>query len=77
MGLGWRCTSTAFLPRQGFKLRALDGVYGVFSVQPYSANEIRQGVAVIEAAKRQGVDPEREAPATVKPEGRLADGGSG
>ena len=35
--------------------RAMDGVYGVFSVQPHSANEIRQGVAVIEAAKRQGV----------------------
>jgi uncharacterized protein YbjT (DUF2867 family) len=35
--------------------RAMDGVYGVFSVQPYTANEIRQGVAVIEAAKRQGV----------------------
>ena len=66
MGLGWRCTSTAFLPRQGeTKLRALDGVYRVFSVQPYSANEIRQGVAVIEVAKRQGVDPEREAPAAV------------
>lgn len=36
-------------------VRAMDGVYGVFSVQPYSANEIQQGVAVIEAAKRQGV----------------------
>lgn len=36
-------------------MRALDGVYGVFSVQPYSANEIQQGVAVIEAAKRQRV----------------------
>jgi uncharacterized protein YbjT (DUF2867 family) len=36
-------------------MRATDGVYGVFSVQPYSANEIEQGVAVIEAAKRQGV----------------------
>jgi uncharacterized protein YbjT (DUF2867 family) len=36
-------------------MRAMDGVYGVFSVQPYSANEIQQGVAVIEAAKRQGV----------------------
>lgn len=35
--------------------RAMDGVYGVFSVQPYSANEIQQGVAIIEAAKRQGV----------------------
>jgi uncharacterized protein YbjT (DUF2867 family) len=35
--------------------RAMDGVYGVFSVQPYTANEIRQGVAVIETAKRQGV----------------------
>jgi uncharacterized protein YbjT (DUF2867 family) len=35
--------------------RAMDGVYGVFSVQPYTANEILQGVAVIEAAKRQGV----------------------
>jgi uncharacterized protein YbjT (DUF2867 family) len=30
-------------------------VRGVFSVQPYTANEIQQGVAVIEAAKRQGV----------------------
>jgi uncharacterized protein YbjT (DUF2867 family) len=36
-------------------MRAMDGVYGVFSVQPYSANEIQQGVAVIEAAKWQGV----------------------
>ncbi|WP_158926671.1 NmrA/HSCARG family protein [Acidisphaera sp. S103] len=36
-------------------MRAMDGVYGVFSVQPYTANEILQGVAVIEAAKRQGV----------------------
>jgi uncharacterized protein YbjT (DUF2867 family) len=36
-------------------MRAMDGVYGVFSVQPYSAKEIQQGVAVIEAAKRQGV----------------------
>jgi uncharacterized protein YbjT (DUF2867 family) len=36
-------------------MRAMDGVYGVFSVQPYTAREIPQGVAVIEAAKRQGV----------------------
>ena len=36
-------------------MRAMDGVYGVFSVQPHTANEIQQGVAVIEAAKRQGV----------------------
>ena len=36
-------------------MRAMDGVYGVFSVQPYTANEIQQGVAVIEAAKRRGV----------------------
>jgi uncharacterized protein YbjT (DUF2867 family) len=36
-------------------LRAMDGVHGVFSVQPYTANEIQQGVAVIEAAKRRGV----------------------
>jgi uncharacterized protein YbjT (DUF2867 family) len=36
-------------------MRAMDGVYGVFSVQPYSAKEVQQGVAVIEAAKRQGV----------------------
>jgi uncharacterized protein YbjT (DUF2867 family) len=36
-------------------MRAMDGVYGVFSVQPYSAKEIQQGVAIIEAAKRQGV----------------------
>ncbi len=35
-------------------MRAMDGAYGVFSVQPYTANEIRQGVAVIEAANRQG-----------------------
>jgi uncharacterized protein YbjT (DUF2867 family) len=35
-------------------MRAMDGVYGVFSMQPYTANEIQQGVAVIEAAKRQG-----------------------
>ena len=36
-------------------MRAMDGVYGVFSVQPHSDNEIQQGVAVIEAAKRHGV----------------------
>jgi uncharacterized protein YbjT (DUF2867 family) len=36
-------------------MRAMDGVYGVFSVQPFTANEIQQGVAVIAAAKRQGV----------------------
>lgn len=36
-------------------VRAMDGAYGVFSVQPFSANEIQQGVAVIEAAKQQGV----------------------
>jgi uncharacterized protein YbjT (DUF2867 family) len=36
-------------------MRAMEGVYGVFSVQPYTANETKQGVAVIEAAKRQGV----------------------
>jgi uncharacterized protein YbjT (DUF2867 family) len=36
-------------------MHAMDGVHGVFSVQPHSVNEIRQGVAVIEAAKRQGV----------------------
>lgn len=36
-------------------MRAMEDVYGVFSVQPYSADEIQQGVAVIEAAKRQGV----------------------
>lgn len=36
-------------------MRAMDGAYGVFSVQPHSANEVRQGVAVIGAAKRQGV----------------------
>jgi uncharacterized protein YbjT (DUF2867 family) len=36
-------------------MRAMDGVNGVFSVQPYTANEIQQGTAVIEAAKRQGV----------------------
>jgi uncharacterized protein YbjT (DUF2867 family) len=36
-------------------MRAMDGVYGVFSAQPHSAIEIQQGVAVIEAAKRQGV----------------------
>ncbi len=38
--------------------RALDGVYGVFSVQPYTtdaATEIRQGVALVEAANRQAV----------------------
>lgn len=33
-------------------MRAMDGVYGVFSVQPFRANEIPQGVAVIEAARR-------------------------
>jgi uncharacterized protein YbjT (DUF2867 family) len=36
-------------------MRAMERAYGVFSVQPYTANEIPQGVAVIEAAKRQGV----------------------
>jgi uncharacterized protein YbjT (DUF2867 family) len=36
-------------------MRAMDGVYGVFSVQPYTAGEIQQGVAVIEAANRQEV----------------------
>lgn len=36
-------------------MHAMDGVYGVFSVQSHSANEIQQGVAIIEAAKRQGV----------------------
>jgi uncharacterized protein YbjT (DUF2867 family) len=36
-------------------MRAMDAVYGVFSVQPYSASEIQQGAAVIEAAQRQGV----------------------
>ncbi|XRD90821.1 NmrA/HSCARG family protein [Dyella nitratireducens] len=35
--------------------RAMDGVYGVFSVQPYTAREVEQGVAVIEAANRQNV----------------------
>jgi uncharacterized protein YbjT (DUF2867 family) len=36
-------------------MRAMDDVYGVFSVQPYTASEIQQGVAVIEAANRQEV----------------------
>jgi uncharacterized protein YbjT (DUF2867 family) len=36
-------------------MRAMDGVYGVFSVQPFTANEIQQGLAVIEAAQWQGV----------------------
>ena len=36
-------------------MRAMDGAHGVFSVHPYSANEIEQGAAVIEVAKRQGV----------------------
>ena len=36
-------------------MRAMDGVYGVFSLQPYTVKEIQQGVAVIEAARRQGV----------------------
>lgn len=36
-------------------IRAMDGAYGVFSVQPHSADEVKQGVAVIEAAKRQGI----------------------
>jgi uncharacterized protein YbjT (DUF2867 family) len=36
-------------------MRAMDGVYGVFSVQPYTTHEIQQGVAVIETAKRRGV----------------------
>ena len=36
-------------------MRAMDGAYGVFSVQPYTVNEIQQGVAVIEAATRRGI----------------------
>ena len=36
-------------------MRAMDGVYGVFSVQPYTAREIEQGVALIETARRQDV----------------------
>ncbi len=36
-------------------MRAMDGVYGVFSVQHYTVSEIQQGVAVIEAANRQKV----------------------
>jgi uncharacterized protein YbjT (DUF2867 family) len=36
-------------------IRAMDGVYGVFSVQPHTAREIEQGVVVIEAAKRRDV----------------------
>jgi len=36
-------------------MRAMDGVYGVFSVQPYTAREIEHAEAVIEAAKRQDV----------------------
>lgn len=36
-------------------MRAMDGVYGVFSVQPYTANEIQQGQAVVDAAKQRGV----------------------
>lgn len=39
-------------------VRALDGVDGVYSVQPYTddaATEIKQGIAVIEAANRQDV----------------------
>jgi uncharacterized protein YbjT (DUF2867 family) len=38
--------------------RALDGVHGVYSVQPYTddaATEIKQGIALIEAANRQDV----------------------
>ena len=41
----------------------MDGVYGVFSVQPYSANEIQQGVALIEAAKQTGLDEDTSATA--------------
>jgi hypothetical protein len=36
-------------------MRAIDGVHGKFSVQPYTTNEIQQGAAVIEVAKRLGV----------------------
>ena len=36
-------------------MRAMEGVYGVFSVQPYTANEIQQGVAV-QALPRHGED---------------------
>jgi uncharacterized protein YbjT (DUF2867 family) len=39
----------------GSVMRAMGGVYGVFSVQPFTAHEIEQGVAVIEAAKRRNV----------------------
>lgn len=38
--------------------RALDGVYGIYSVQPFTddgAAEIKQGVALIEAANRQDI----------------------
>ena len=36
-------------------MRALDGAHGVFSVQPYSSRETTQGVAVIDAARQQGI----------------------
>lgn len=42
----------------GSLARALDGVYGVYSVQPFTDDaptEIKQGVALIEAANRQDV----------------------
>ncbi len=37
-------------------MHAMEGVYGVFSVQPYSVREGQQGMALIEAANRQGVN---------------------
>jgi len=36
-------------------MRAMERVYGVFSVQSYTVNEVRQGLAVVDAAKRRGV----------------------
>lgn len=42
----------------GSLTRALDGAYGVYSVQPFTsdiASEIKQGVALIEAANRQDI----------------------
>ncbi len=37
-------------------MRAMNGAYGVFSVQPYTANEVQRGLAVVDAAEQRGVD---------------------
>jgi len=36
-------------------MRAMDGAYGVFFVQPYTENEVQQAGAVVKTANRQGI----------------------